>query len=468
MRALVTPGGRRRPLHHAVAAYLDRLDADELRVLLHELSLADAGVLRALHQRASVARADPDTMQHDYVRDVDQTLALTGFVPYREAYEVAERAQALLTELQHLVDEGAGEVVLPALRLATERLRAILEDADDSSGEIGGAGQRAWELYARACCEVRPDPVELAEWVIGFRGESPGWPEVTLDDIVAAFDDAALARYRERLSALDAQGAGDSWRAATTTAMLLELADYDGDLDGAIALLARGPSPQFAQIIARLRAASRDDDALQWLDRAVAAEAVTARCPSRSCWVGAVDAVEHLREAGRLDTALAVARAVFTREPSEQSYRVVATVGEWVGRPDAERAWAIDWANERAERLGGALPIELALSDGDLDRAWASVDAYGAGTAWRRLAEASESSRPRRAADLYRPWLADALRVPNAPAYGQIAETLRTMRRLYALDGAEAEFASEIRELREQYRRRPSLMKALDAAGLPR
>ncbi len=42
--------------------------------------------------------------------------------------------------------------------------------------------------------------------------------------------------------------------------MLLELADHDGDVDRAVDLLTERLHPQYGAIIARLRAAGRDDE----------------------------------------------------------------------------------------------------------------------------------------------------------------------------------------------------------------
>jgi uncharacterized Zn finger protein len=51
--------------------------------------------------------------------------------------------------------------------------------------------------------------------------------------------------------------------------------------------------------------------------------------------------------------------------------------------------------------------------------------------------------------------------------YPEVARTLTTMRDLYAQAGQVDEIDAEIRLLRETYRRRTSLMAALDKAGLP-
>ena len=58
------------------------------------------------------------------------------------------------------------------------------------------------------------------------------------------------------------------------------------------------------------------------------------------------------------------------------------------------------------------------------------------------------------------------LRYPNSKLYPDIAARLATMAKLYERGGRSADFASFIAQVRQDYGRRPSLMKALDAKRL--
>jgi hypothetical protein len=98
-------------------------------------------------------------------------------------------------------------------------------------------------------------------------------------------------------------------------------------------------------------------------------------------------------------------------------------------------------------------------------RQLAASDHYGPGCAWQELAGGAETG-PVEAADLYRPQLENDLRHPNTKLYPGIAATLATMAELYERGGRSADFASFIARIRQDYGRRPSLMKALDAKRL--
>src|SRR5207342_30251 len=98
---------------------------------------------------------------------------------YRASFDAARDAQAFLDDIEVLLDAGAADQVRPALKRALTRLRTVVLNADDSAGVLGDACQRAAELHARACVEGEPDGVALARWLVKFRAESPGWPDLT-------------------------------------------------------------------------------------------------------------------------------------------------------------------------------------------------------------------------------------------------------------------------------------------------
>lgn len=93
-------------------------------------------------------------------------------------------------------------------------------------------------------------------------------------------------------------------------------------------------------------------------------------------------------------------------------------------------------------------------------------DRYGPGSAWKELAVRGADARPVAAADLYRSQLEMDLRHPNSSIYPDVAERLATMAELYERVGRREDFASFMAQLRQDYGRRPALMKALDVKRL--
>ncbi len=450
-------------------AALQAMDVDELRDLVMTLAQRDDGVRRMLEIRATTASGDDAQAKAELESYVRNTLAFRGFIDYRRSFDVAAVASEVLDELENHLNSGAAETVRPALLRALTRLRKITEQADDSSGSIGGECQRAADLYARACRLGEPDPVKLATWLVKFRADSPGWPHLELADFVDSFDERALATYRRAVAALNRKLEDrDQFGRFEIDAMLLELADHDGDVDRAVHLLSQREHPQYGAIVDRLRAAGRTEDAVAWIDRAVADRRISSHGGGNEYWLSPDDVAATYQGLGRIEDAVAVLRADFLRQPSVPTYRVLLDFAAGINRAEAERIWAIDQAQLLAsDRYAhGAVLVQLLLSEGDVEAAWQAADRYGPGWAWRELADRGAMARPVDAADLYRPQLENDLRYPDTKLYPGIAATLATMAELYDRGGRSADFASFIAQIRQDYGRRPSLMKALDAKGL--
>jgi uncharacterized Zn finger protein len=451
-------------------AAVQAMDVAELRELVMKLAQRDEGVRRLLEIRATTAAGDDAHAKAELEAYVRNTLAFRGFVDYRRSFEVAAVASEVLDELENHLNSGAAEIARPALLRALTRLRKIMEQADDSSGSIGDECQRAADLYAQACRLGEPDTVKLATWLVKFRADSPGWPSLVLADFVDAFDEQALDTYRRVVAALDRKLEGqDHWKRFEVDAMLLELADHDGDVDRAVHLLSQREHPQYGAIVDRLRAAGRTEDAVAWIDRAVAEGRVTSHGGGNAYWLSPDHVAETYRGLGRIDDAIAVLRSDFVRQPSVGAYRVLLDFAAGVDRVDTERTWAFDHARQLAASdrfAAGAVLVQLHMTDGDIDAAWQAADRYGPGWAWRELADRGADARPVDAADLYRPQLENDLRHPDTKLYPGIAATLATMAELYERGGRSTDFASFIAQIRRDYGRRPSLMKALDAKGL--
>ncbi len=380
-------------------------------------------------------------------------------------------ASEVLDELENHVNSGAAEIVRPALLRALTRLRKIMEQADDSSGSIGDECQRAADLYARACRLGEPDPVKLATWLVKFRADSPGWPNVVLADFVDAFDEQALGTYRRAVAALDRKFEGRESIEAVRSRRNAAGARRSRRRrrPGCPLACSAGTPRSTARSSTGLRAAGRTEEAVAWIDRAVADGRISSHGGGNAYWLSPDDVAATYRGLGRIDDAVAVLRADFVRQPSVGAYRVLLDFAAGVDRADTERAWAFDHARQLAASdrfAAGAVLVQLLLSEGDVDAAWQAADRYGPGWAWRELADRGAEARPVDAADLYRPQLENDLRHPNTKLYPGIAATLATMAELYERGGRSADFASFIAQIRQEYGRRPSLMKALDAKRL--
>ena len=393
----------------AVEAYLDGLSRSELHELVLTLAECSETVRRTLEAVAELAGERRGGAGEDLVRRAAALLsAPKGYEDY-ESYdfeygEYADNGYAadildFLDELEVLIDDGGADAAAPPLHMIIVRLRPDLyEGRGDTGGLMERAGDRAAELYARACREGRPDAGALAAWLAQFRLEGLSCPELALTDFLPALGEEGLAVYREAVEA-----------APQTSARLVlqvELADADGDVDQAVGLLG-GEAPWYASIVERLLAAGRRDEAMAWLDRAVAAESV-----GRSFWdrpedtdivrrrLDAPRAIDLYIGAGRPDDAVELAHRLFRENPGADAYDLLLDIAERLGRRDREREAALAWIDGHSWR-DADIPIALALHEGDVERAWRAADRWGADDAWQRLADAAPQPRPADAMRLY-------------------------------------------------------------------
>jgi hypothetical protein len=446
------------------------LSEEALRALVLDLMDRDPAVHRLVELRVAASTGDVETVAQELVELTNDTLRTRGFVDYRRSFEVARDAEDLLERLEAELDGSGADVVRPALLRALNRLQKITLNGDDSAGVLGSACQRALELYARSCREGTPDRAKLARWLVKFRDESPGWPDATLDDFVAAFDDKALDVYRRAVAKVEEKHRGDDrWSRFEIDRMRLELADHDGDVDLAVNILSAGEHPSYGAIVDRLRAGGRAEEAVAWMDRAVAAGRVSGRGGGNDYWLSPDEVARTYLELGRADDAVAVLRREFTTSAGAATFKALVSFAKPLGRADVERSWALETARELATRPygSGAALVEIALHEKDLDAAWEAADTYGADHLWQPLADASATTYPRRAADLYRPGIEQDLGFADTRKYAGIAQRLAKMRDLYAAAGDSADFAHLMAQIRADYGRRPSLMAALDRRGLP-
>lgn len=245
----------------AVQAYLDGLSRSELHELVLTLAECSETVRRTLEAVAELAGERRGGAGEDPVRRAAALLsAPKGYEDY-ESYdfeygEYTDNGYAadildFLDELEALIDDGGADAAAPPLRMIIVRLRPDLyEGRGDTGGLMERAGDRAAELYARACREGRPDVGALAAWLAQFRLEGLSCPELALTDFLPALGEEGLAVYRGAVEAAPPS--------RQRFVLEVELADADGDVDRAVELLAEETTgPWYASIVERLLAAGR-------------------------------------------------------------------------------------------------------------------------------------------------------------------------------------------------------------------
>ena len=232
--------------------------------------------------------------------------------------------------MESLLQAGHAAVALDAVRTAITVVNDAYGNADDSSGAIGGAAAGLADVHLAAREAVRPEPVELGDYLADRILGDADVPEFDVMDYTNLLGTTGLARVRERAAAACTTNP-NSWSARLLMESLLR---SSGDIDALVEFMDRGGEHPHArmQIVHELVRAGRDLDALTWAERGIRE---AANPDSRL-----LDFVTNqYATAGRLDDALTVRREAFRAQPTLAGYQSLRTAANAAGDWPAVRTW---------------------------------------------------------------------------------------------------------------------------------
>lgn len=470
-RAQSLPGqrNRARTRTQSLDAWLAALSREDLLALVREQLGEDPQLRRRLELRAASARGDFDEVRARVRELLDiGPFAQYGYVEYADARAYGDQAAQAVFAITALTSAGRAADALSLSREAMALLHAAQESIDDSDGCLGEVGAGLAEAHVDACRAARPDPEELACWlvehVLGDLDDLTGIDPLDYEDVLGARGMATLRRL-----------AAEAWRGNRTgwaeKYLMERLAKAGGDVDAVVAVHAADLDPDGSThlLIAReLDTAGRPEEALRWAERGVE----EAEDPAFVA-TGLIDYLcERHSRAGRLPQAVAVRRDHFAARRTLAAYQQLRTVARAADRWDAERDTALALLRADAEqhtpyRYGGPVLLDALLDDGDVDAAWqAATDTGAHDRQWLALADRSRAGRPADALRVYLRLIEPLLKETGNAVYEQVTSLLLGMRachqRLYTQD----EFTAYVAALRAAHKRKRNLKRLLDEHGL--
>jgi uncharacterized Zn finger protein len=437
---------------------------DELNVIVERLG--DGTVQRLLLDAAA---------RHG---DVARTIRLAGATPtdrltslrseldglqtrrhlgYRESMEWADDATTVVDEITATAQTAPSRDLLKLVELALNRVVKVIMHADDSSGAIGEVARQLLVAHERICDAGVADPKALAKWMIRFSFDDQDFFNPDPVRYAPALGDDGLALLRRAID--DRPATSD--RDFAVRYMQERLAVLDGDIDRIVELLGGDLTGtyQFIRVAEAMLELGRGDDALAWARRGI---------ESTSGWQVAKlydIAAEAIADRGDPAAVVELRREQHEQMPSSTTYALLKTAAA------STDAWPTEQTAARrvlaARDVGGL--VDALLRDGDADAAW---DAATGSTAelgdqrWSQLAEAREVTEPAAALGVYLRLIESTLQTADRRAYRSAAKQLKRAQKAAAAAGLVDEFDEHLAALREQHRRRPSLMEILDKAGL--
>ena len=472
-----------------VRGYLADLPHGELVELV--LGLAEADEILDARLRLGAARAQATTtVPLGAVKSaLDAAIVPGDFVDYRGMYDYAAGVEAATGSLRSLLDDGHAAAVVELAEYALARLEDASGLVDDSDGYLTGLGEELGDVHLAACEQARPDPEELAARL--FDWECAGGNLEVFYGAAGRYADVlgerGLAAYRQRVEAawadLPALGPGGSRSYEggryRITHMMETLTELTGDIDAAVAVLARDQSSayQFVRIAERYRTAARYRDALDWAERGLAAfgENTDPRLTEL--------AAEEYHRAGRGDDGAVLLWRAFERQPGFPAYQRLCHHARLAGSWDTYRLRALDRLRAdlaarrkpkgRAQRPISWAPVADAsdlvrvfLWEGDAEQAWVEAGDGGCSSAlWLELARAREADHPSDAIPIYQAEIERTVDRKKNDAYREAVRLLQHVGTLMEAAGRATEFPAYAAELRVRHKPKRNLMKLFEQHG---
>jgi hypothetical protein len=387
---------------------------------------------------------------------VDRDLRTRRFLDYRESGGWAGAARPIVAELGNAVDASPSRELVTLLQRAIGHVVKVIMHADDSDGLIGDVARELLDLHARACDAGVADPGDLAAWMIRFGFDDQDFFEVDPVRYASALGESGLTAYR---SAVAARRDGDAFAVRYA---LERLAILDRDTDALVKLLGGDLTRphQFLRVAQAMGELGLEDEALAWARSGIAQTTgwQTAQLYDLAC-------AAHARREEPL-LVLELRRAQHERMPSSSTYRTLKAAA------DARDAWSLERDAARATLRRADLRgyIDALLGEDELELAWSAADAAPTDALgvdlWLRLAESRERDRPGDALVVYQRVVDEVLERADRSAYRSAARILLRARAAAQAAGQIDAFAAHLTRLREQHRRRPTLIAILDKAKL--
>ncbi|MFE0646870.1 SWIM zinc finger domain-containing protein [Streptomyces sp. NPDC058877] len=448
-------------------AWLRGLPREDLLALVREEMAEDRQLRRRLEVRAASARGDLAEIRSRIRELLDiGPFAQYGYVEYADARAYADQAGQAVRAIRSLTASDRAADATALAREAIDLLARVVEDVDDSDGGLGQIGADLADAHHEACRAARPDPEELAHWLVTHAlDDAADLTDVDPLDYEDLLGERGMAVLRRR--------AAEAWQAKRTgwaeKHLMQRLAKSGRDLDTVIAVHAAdlAPNGHTHLLVAReLDTAGRTAEALEWAERGIRETEDLAAVDTALV----DDLADRYAKADRLADAVTLRRDHFAARRILPAYRQLrAAAGAAACWPaERERALALLRIDaERARSHGWRVLVDALLDDGEVDAAWQAATEHGAHDGqWLALADRTRPTRPADALTVYLRLAARLTRETGNRAYEQLVSLLLSIRDCHHRLGTPDDFTAYVTDLRTAQKRKRNLMRLLDEHGL--
>ncbi|MFL4490375.1 SWIM zinc finger domain-containing protein [Streptomyces sp. VTCC 41912] len=450
--------------------WLSARSKGELLALVRELLGEDRQLRHRLELRAASVRGDLAVVRAR-IRDLlgIGPFAQYGYVEYADARAYADQAGQAVSAIGALTGSGRAADAIVLAREAMELLAQAVECIDDSDGWLGQVGAGLVDAHLDACRAARPDPGELARWLIGHALGGLGDGLTDIDPL--DYEDVLGAEGTALLRQLAVEAWRGNRRGWAEKYLMERLAKAGGDVDAVIAVHGAdlAPNGHTHLVIAReLDTARRPDEALGWAERGMREARDLADVDT-----ALVDYLgDRYAQADRLVDAVALRRDHFGARRTLLTYQQLRAAARAADRWPAEREGALallraDAGQRKRGGYGSSVLVDVLLDDKDVDAAWQAATEAGAhDRQWLSLADQARATRPADALGVYLRLAEPLTQRTGNHVYEELVSLLLSIRDCHRRLGSPEEFTGYVTALRTAQKRKRNLMRLMDEHGL--
>lgn len=475
------PAKQRSPTND-IRNYLETLEAEVLMGIITDACKHDKR-LREKLLLAARGRGSANTAVKAWKDALNRATVTRGYVDYHEMSSFAAGIQEVVDALAAWIPGGRAAQVVDLAEYAATKVEKMLEECDDSNGELGDLLGSIGEMHLAACSKARPDPVELAGRLLHhelhddldtFFHAAERYADVLGEQGLAEYRRLAEVEWKKIPTLLPGDKRAWEGNRYHITHVMESLAKQGGNLEELVAVKSRDLTIElrFLGIAELYRNAKNRDKALEWAERGLAAFPVKTDSRLRDFLI------EEYLHCGLGEKAIALSWVQFKENPSLENYKklnkVAVELNIWpvwrdqalahlrsnIARTYSERS---KLRYGRAEAPDQSPLVEILLWENDAEAAWLEAKAgICHERLWLQLADARTKEYPEDAIAVYQRQVAHLVQQTNNHSYEEAITLVKKIRTLLTRCRGASSVGDYVAELGVAFKAKRNFMKMLD------
>lgn len=413
-----------------IASYLNDLPKEDLvRLIVNAPSDAMLRTIKLDMASRKKSKVDVET----YREEIDNALELGHYFDYGNTFGLIEELKDVKTSLEKLVASGFYKEGCSLIFHFIKGCIRKEEECDDSNGDLGELIVETGDLLAKALKDASADDIMLQELIRLYKSASDYGVEDCVCNALNGLDIASL-KMLEKIVA--------NRKENVFKQLLREIVDLQGRHDEYIKMCCE--SEDYQDAIQKLREIGRLDDAIK----------LAREKSKKDDWLQE-DLFDLYVVKGDMKNALVYAWKLFKDDPEDMNFVKILEVAEKLGIWKSERTKIIQYLENSQEN--NDMLIELLLEDHNPRRALKYVKDIDEGIL-AKLAAACEDEMPDASIKIYRELTDKNIDRMGNDHYKAASKYLARLKKLYKKTEKEKTWVTYVEDLRKRHKPKRNLI----------